>query len=120
MLKVAIPYAPGGTADTVVLTAASINQPERTTHATIVILNVGGCDCGLWGDISADEAINPLDVTFIVNYVYKDLDQRTPLPGCPYDPGDVNCDYAVNPLDVVHYVNYVYKNITPWPCEGCL
>ena len=74
------------------------------------------CDCGVWGDVTGDGAINPVDVVFMVNYVYKNIDQLVPYANCPYPVGDVTCDGNVNPVDVVHFVNYVYKNITPWPC----
>ena len=74
------------------------------------------CECGIWGDVSGDGAVNPVDVVKLVNFVYKGLDQRNPLPVCPKEPGDVNCNGAVNPVDVVLYVNYVYKGLTPFPC----
>ncbi len=78
------------------------------------------CDCAVWGDVNGDAAINPVDVVYMVNYVYKSIDNRVSPPSCPHDAGDVTCDGAVNPVDVVHFVNYVYKNIIPWPCEdGC-
>ena len=79
------------------------------------------CVCGVWGDVTADEEINPLDVVVIVNFVYKNQDARQQPPSCPYEAGDVNCDHSVTPVDAVLYVNYVYKNIVPWPCEDpCL
>ena len=80
------------------------------------------CDCGdPWGDLNGDHIINPVEVVFMANYVYKYIDQRPPMPNCPLEPGNVNCDDIVNPVDVVHYCNYVYKNITPLPCaDPCL
>jgi len=79
------------------------------------------CDCGLaWGDVNGDDKVNPTDVVLMVNFVYKELDQRIHPALCPYEAGDVNCSSSVNPSDVVHYVNYVYKDIKPWPCnEPC-
>jgi len=77
------------------------------------------CDCGVWGDTNADTEINPVDVVYMVNFVYKNQDARVAPPNCPYDPGDVNCDDAVNPVDIVYYVNYVYKDLRPFPCSGC-
>jgi len=77
------------------------------------------CNCGLWGDLTGDEAINPLDVIYMVNFIYRQLDARVQPPYCPYEAGDIDCDDQINPVDVVHYINYVYKNITPWPCEPC-
>ncbi len=77
------------------------------------------CDCGVWSDVTGDGAVNPVDVVFMVNYVYKNIDNRVDPPACPRQTGDVTCDGAVNPVDVVFYVNYVYKNIDnrcPDPC----
>ena len=87
---------------------------------------MGGDDCFCggpppsFGDITCDAAVNPVDVVKMVNYVYKNIEDRCSDGwNCPYEPGDVNCDNAVNPVDVVRYVNYVYKNITPFPCDPC-
>jgi len=66
-----------------------------------------------------DGNINPVDVVYIVNYVYKNLDARPVLPNCPGNNGDWNCDGNVNPVDVVWYVNYVYKNSGIGPCDPC-
>ncbi len=77
------------------------------------------CDCVDFCDLNSDSAINPVDVVFIVNYVYKNIDQRTVLPDCPNENGDWNCDVSVNPVDVVLYVNYVYKNAPNPPCDPC-
>jgi len=77
------------------------------------------CDCGTWGDVNDDDAINPLDIVYMVNFVYKNQDARIQPPYCPYEAGDVECGGQVNPVDVVYYVNYVYKGLTPWPCYPC-
>jgi len=85
-----------------------------------VLLNiVPPCDCGVWGDVTGDDLVNPVDVVYMVNHVYKNQDARIQPPDCPFAAGDVNCDQAVNPLDVVYYVNYVYKVPVPFPCNGC-
>lgn len=77
------------------------------------------CDCGVWGDVNQDYQVNPVDVVYMVNFVYKNQDSRVPPPNCSQETGDVNCDQSVNPVDVVYYVNFVYKNLTPFPCDGC-
>jgi len=77
------------------------------------------CDCGRWGDVNADGQVNPVDVVFMVNYVYLGKDMVVPYPNCPYDAGDVNCDGQRNPVDVVFYVRYTYHGrdmFCPDPC----
>jgi len=78
------------------------------------------CDCGVWGDVNGDEAINPVDVVVMVQYVYLSNDIRVQPLYCPRDAGDVNCDGAINPVDVVFYVQYVYLTnnmFCPDPCS---
>ena len=72
----------------------------------------------MWGDVSGDGLINPVDVVKMVNYVYKSNDQRAQPPNCPRQAGDVSCDGNVNPVDVVKYVNYVYKGQTDAFCAN--
>ena len=60
-----------------------------------------------------------MDVVIIVNFVYRSLDNRQPLPSCPRGNGDRNCDGGVNPIDVVQYVNRVYKGSAQSPCAPC-
>jgi len=76
------------------------------------------CDCGVWGDVNGDGQVNPVDVVYMVNYVYKNQDARIPPPVCPFEPGDVDCSYSVNPVDVVYMVNFVYKNQNAF-CDPC-
>jgi hypothetical protein len=80
----------------------------------------GGCDCGLAGDVNHDESTDPLDVTYLVNYVYKGQDELLDYTatGCPHPNGDVNCDDSTDPLDVTYLVNYVYKGQDEL-CERC-
>jgi len=57
------------------------------------------------GDLNCDELVNPTDVVYIVNYVYRSSD-----PPAILNTADVNADCNVNPVDVVYMVNYVYRN----------
>ncbi len=80
-----------------------------------------GCYCGVKGDVNNDGNSTPLDVTFLVNYVYKSLDGRIYPDGweCLYDLGDFDCSGgAPTPLDVTYLVNYVYKSLDAI-CDGC-
>jgi len=63
------------------------------------------------GDADRNEETNILDVTYIINYLYK----GGPAPE-PVDAADVNCNLKVNILDVTHLINYLYKD-GPTPCE---
>jgi len=77
------------------------------------------CYCPDFCDLDRDGSLNPVDVVYLVNYVYKSLDGREQIAGCLGDNGDWDCDGAVNPVDVVWYVNFVYKTIGDGPCDPC-
>jgi hypothetical protein len=84
--------------------------------------NGGDCVCGTpVGDANCDAAMNPVDVVYMVNFVYKNQDARCYPPGwnCSYDLGDVDCNGGVNPVDIVYYVNNVYKNQNAF-CDPCV
>jgi hypothetical protein len=73
----------------------------------------GDCNCGARGDIDNSGSATPLDVVYLVSYVYKSLDGRVYPEGwnCLYLLGDHNCSGGFpNPLDVTYLVNYVYKS----------
>ncbi|UCD93435.1 MAG: choice-of-anchor J domain-containing protein [Candidatus Zixiibacteriota bacterium] len=57
------------------------------------------------GDADNDGVINILDVTFIVNYLYKDGPAPDHEEACDADGNDI-----INILDVTHLVNYLYKD----------
>ncbi len=59
------------------------------------------------GDANLDGAVDPLDVQFIVAYVYK---QSVPPPG-GLNSIDVNGDCSCDPLDVQYMVNYLYTSL---------
>jgi len=77
------------------------------------------CDCSGYCDLNGDGIFNPVDVVFIINYVYKYLDSRVVLPYCPGDNGDWDCDGVVNAEDVNWFIYYVYKNLGDGPCDPC-
>ncbi len=84
------------------------------------IVTIAECDCGaIWGDVNADGKLHPVDVAYMVNYVYKQLDGRVSPPICPYECGDVNCDGSVEALDVSFYVATVFRGLGPFPCSPC-
>lgn len=61
----------------------------------------GGYVCG---DADGSGAINILDVTNLINYLYKE----GPAPD-PIEAGDANGSGSINILDVNHLINYLYK-----------
>jgi len=81
------------------------------------------CDCAEFGDLNRDGNINPVDVVFMVNYVYLGQNLLQSIPQCYQGElarnGDWNCDGAINPVDVVLIVNKVYL-AGPDPCDPCL
>lgn len=66
----------------------------------------------LCGDADASEAVNILDVTFLITYLYK----GGPAPD-PLEVGDVNDSGSINLLDVTYLISYLYKG---GPAPVCL
>lgn len=62
-----------------------------------------GC-CNLPGDANNNNAINILDVTFIISYLYR----GGAAPPCA-DEADANGNNALNILDVTFLISYLYK-----------
>jgi len=71
----------------------------------------GPCDC-IPGDATGNGSHNILDITHLINYLYKGGLPPTPYPLCS---GDANCDCQINILDVTYLINYLYKGGNP-PC----
>ena len=63
-----------------------------------------GC-CVDAGDADGNASLNILDVTFIINFLYK----NGPAPGCT-DQADADGNNSLNILDVTHIINFLYKN----------
>ncbi|HDL03380.1 MAG TPA: hypothetical protein ENH25_04525, partial [candidate division Zixibacteria bacterium] len=63
------------------------------------------------GDVNGSGTINILDVTSIINYLYK----GGPAP-VPPQSADVNKSGSINILDVTHIINYLYKGGPPPDC----
>jgi len=62
------------------------------------------------GDADGSGAFNILDVTHIINYLYKGGPE--PIPSLSADP---NCSESINILDVTYIINCLYKS-GPAPC----
>jgi len=100
----------GGTVSGTFQSSSPIYGYGDWTNANII-------PCFTCGDIDQDGTISPTDVVYLINYVYKNLED----PEACYEPcGDINDDGTVNPVDVVHMINWVYKNLVPeCPCGVC-
>jgi hypothetical protein len=81
--------------------------------------NLCTCICRNFCNLDGIAGYTPVDVAYIVNYVYKSQDARPVLPNCPGDNGDWDCSGAVTPLDVTYYVQYVYRSSGVGPCDPC-
>jgi hypothetical protein len=69
------------------------------------------CDC-VPGNADGEGSHNILDVTHIINYLYKEGPAPIPYEACS---GDADCNCIVNILDVTYLINYLYKE-GPEPC----
>lgn len=56
------------------------------------------------GDANTNGVVNLLDVTYLINYIYK-----YGPPPMPVAAGDPNGNGACNLLDVTYLINYIYK-----------
>ena len=56
------------------------------------------------GDADASGSVNLLDVTYVINYLYKDGPEPVPPEGA-----DADGNGSINLLDVTHVINYLYK-----------
>ncbi len=95
-----------------------LDQLDPTVCADVDADGCDDCQCGVWGDMDGGSDINPVDVAYLVNFVYKQLDALVDPPDCSFSTGDVNCDDGVDPLDVTYLVNYVYLSLDAL-CDGC-
>ncbi len=56
------------------------------------------------GDANGNGTVNALDVTFLINFLYKKGAAPNPLV-----KGDINGNGVINALDVTYLINFLYK-----------
>jgi hypothetical protein len=85
---------------------------EMATDMAATVHGVPDCDC-IPGDADGSGNHNILDVSYIINFLYKNGPDVIPYALCS---GDADCDCVINILDVTYIINYLYKN-GPAPCN---
>ncbi len=78
------------------------NDPDTPTRDIPVAMTVGSAY--ICGDANGNGIVNALDVTYLINFLYK----SGPVP-VPVQAGDANGNGIVNALDVTHLINFLYK-----------
>nr|MBN2278554.1 CotH kinase family protein [candidate division Zixibacteria bacterium] len=68
-------------------------------------------NCFICGDANGNGSVNILDVTFLINYLYR----GGPAPN-PSESADVNNSLSVNILDATYLINYLYRG---GPAPNC-
>jgi len=86
-------------------TRGALIEPAKNTSGSVEVESYQR------GDVNCDTHVNPLDVMFLINRVYRGWQIL-----CNDALGDINCSGGLSPLDVTFLVNYVYKY---WPFPDC-
>gem|GEM_PF-1759583 len=94
--------------------------PANNSCAVLIgALGVGClCNCGVAGDMDCTGTATPVDVAYLVKFVYMAQDALCDPPNCPYPVGDLDCNNQVTPLDLAYLVKAVYKAQDAM-CRGC-
>ncbi len=69
----------------------------------------------LCGDPNDDEAVNLLDVLYLIDFVYGDPTGPAPIPP---EAGDANADGSINLLDILYLIDFLY-GVPPGPEPLC-
>jgi hypothetical protein len=89
---------------------ASPCTPDNNSCNTLMGAFFAGCS-SICGDIDGDNSITLLDITYLINYLYK----GGPAP-YTMENADVNNSGSVNILDILYLIKYLYKGGPPPNC----
>jgi len=70
--------------------------------------------CDLPGDANNNPPVNILDITYLINFLYK----GGPAPPCGPE-GDANGNCVINILDITYLINFLYKGGPAPICGTC-
>jgi hypothetical protein len=76
----------------------------KTNVSADQVITINEVTSFVCGDANGNGTVNILDITYLINYVYK----GGPAPD-PLESGDVNSTGTINILDITYLINYVYK-----------
>lgn len=84
------------------------------------VITILPCMCGIKGDLNNDGPANPLDVVYLLNYVYWQADDFVYPEGweCPYAMGDFDCNDDISPLDALYLIALVFQG-RDYVCNPC-
>ena len=82
-------------------------------NMVLAVIDNDGCK---GGDVNGNGVINPLDITYLINFLYKLGPAPLPDSVCS---GDSNGDCSTNMLDITFLINYLYKHGGPPLCRFC-
>ena len=88
--------------------AQSINDTTVSNEETLEVMTV------LYkGDSNFDGSITILDLTYIVDFVFRGGAEPIPIK----EAGDFNCDFSTNILDLTKTVDYIFRGGSLPPCN---
>ncbi len=124
MNDIHIPSFPTGGPDSIVYQICTPSQSHAGDSSSVTVYVCNDAQCNEFreivnrvvfssnsGDVNRNCIINALDITYLINYLYK----HGPAP-VPLMMGDTKCDGLVNLLDITYLINYLYKGGKPPVC----
>ena len=108
------PTATAGQSATIILDGYSVRLPQFDGPYTAAFMPMtveGTVSSMICGDINGSANVNILDVTHLVNFLYKDG-----VAPDPYAAADVDGSGGVNLLDITYMINFLYKDGPPLSC----